>query len=71
MVSFLLCEGDMGIVKVKCFQVVIIGYVFLIFNFGNYCDYSKFLYQCKFVWKELKVNLNLLMNLVSKKKEIK
>lgn len=43
LVSILVGEGDMEVVKVKCFYVVIIGYVFLIFNFGNNCDYSKFL----------------------------
>lgn len=64
-------EGDMGIAKVKCLQAATTGYAPLIFNLGNHCDYSKFLYQCKLVWKELKVNPNLPMNLVSKKKETK
>lgn len=54
----------MEVERIKCLYVVIIGYVFLIFNFGNNCDYSKFLEQCKFVWKELKVDLDLFIKLV-------
>lgn len=57
----------MEVVKVKCFYVVIIGYVFLIFNFGDQCDYKKFLEQCKCVWKEFKVDLDLFIKLVRNK----
>lgn len=54
----------MEVDRVKCFYVVIIGYVLLIFNFDDQCDYIRFLDKCKFVWKELKIDSQLLLKLV-------
>lgn len=57
----------MDVVKVKYLYVVIIGYVLFIFYNDDQFDFNKFLEQCKFVWKELILDLYLLQKLVRKK----
>lgn len=57
-------EGAMEVAKVKCLHAATTGYAPLIFNLGDKCDYSKFLEQCKLVWKELKADPDLPIKLV-------
>lgn len=54
----------MEVAKVKCLHAATTGYAPLIFNLGDKCDYSKFLEQCKLVWKELKADPDLPIKLV-------
>lgn len=58
--------GERDVERIKCFHAATTGYAPLIFNLGDKCDYSKFLEQCKLVWKELKADPDLPLELVRK-----
>lgn len=55
----------MEVVKVKCFYVVIFGYLLMIFSLDDKCCLKIFLEKCEFVWKELVFDFNFLDKLVS------
>lgn len=57
----------MEVDRVKCFYVVIIGYVLLIFNLDKNCDLKMFLEKCELVWKELVLDFNFFKKLVGER----